>query len=71
MVNSFNNATLSFAAIPANWEAIKAPWPGIGYTYIYRLPVPGGWLVYTHARHDSSASALFIPDVNHEWVLEK
>jgi hypothetical protein len=35
---------------------------------IYRLKVPGGWLVLLFGTQEGSA--LFIPDPNHEWVLE-
>lgn len=43
----------------------------------YRLKVPGGWIVRTIIRYDTSEGAscaaeqTFVSDPNHEWTLEK
>ncbi len=34
----------------------------------FRLKVPGGWIVWMAGTQEGTA--LFVPDPNHEWVLE-
>ena len=52
----------STAITKKDWEPI-GDGPGYGVT-IYRLKVPGGWLIGTGA-HD--AGVTFYPDPPHEW----
>lgn len=44
-----------------DWEAIDSD--------TFRLKVPGGWLVKAYGR--SAPSICFVPDLDHEWKLEK
>lgn len=60
------------AKYPRKWELInpKEDWE--------RLRVPRGWIVHHSSRYLSgnnidriSECAIFIPDENHEWILEE
>jgi hypothetical protein len=42
---------------------------GSGLSSIRRIPTPDGWLVYY--KTTKGAAACFVPDANHEWVLEE
>lgn len=44
------------------WEEVES------YPYFFRMEVPGGWIV-TVELHDIS-STCFVPDPEHEWILE-
>ncbi|MCP0912974.1 MULTISPECIES: hypothetical protein [Legionella] len=62
--------SLSFSKSPSSevvsspWEAIPSPAWGVG---LYRLSVPHGWLVYTGG--GTTATTVFVPDEDHEWIL--
>ena len=36
-----------------------------------RLKVHGGWLVIAWANRGVSESLCFVPDISHEWILER
>lgn len=40
----------------------------LGLSTIRRIPTPNGWLVYM--TDNKGVAACFVPDANHEWVLE-
>lgn len=45
----------------------------IGDTDIYRLKVPDGWLVSCfeiNIHGISDCASIFVPDENHEWIIE-
>lgn len=46
-----------------DWEVID------NHNTTYRLHVHGGWLVRFYMNNSSCMS--FVPDLNHEWVIEE
>lgn len=54
---------------PDDWEQIgKGPTIGSAEGVLYRLKVPGGWLVlHAFERTDLADSMTFYPDPKHEW----
>lgn len=62
--------SLGYAALNPPWEDFFAPnddW--LSGKTMSRMSVPHGWLVFS--RHGVTGStSTFIPDENHEWVLE-
>ncbi|KAB1175034.1 hypothetical protein [Photobacterium damselae] len=52
------------------WESIKSKGNGGGPQYTYRAKVKGGWLVETENYAGNCGGLAFVPDANHEWILE-
>ncbi|MFC3909043.1 hypothetical protein ACFORL_08150 [Legionella dresdenensis] len=65
---------LALALLPAiNYaNTCSAPWEKINASFkdalMCRMPVPHGWLVQTSYWY--TTTTLFVPDENHEWILE-
>jgi hypothetical protein len=58
--------SLCLAASNPPWEDFKSATDNwMTGKNMHRLAVPHGWLVYS-----SSEVVIFVPDENHEWVLE-
>lgn len=51
------------------WELID----NAGHSKTYRAKVHGGWLVYTSlaTTFGATGSQTFVPDMYHEWEIEK
>ncbi len=61
--------TLCFASKPNSpWEEIQGP----SNEPLYRMSVPHGWIVHTRSStfYGYSPTSIFVPDENHEWVLD-
>jgi hypothetical protein len=53
-----------FKTCAAKWEHFS----GNGASFdLYRMIVPGGWLVYVDSEHRSEAGLTFLPDPKHTW----
>ncbi len=63
------------------WSRVRAPGGPAGPLYVYRAPVPGGWLVMVHQERERGArngegygygmgvgnGVTFLPDPDHAW----
>lgn len=51
------------------WETVARE----DFNVTHRMKVPGGWVVrsYIKNQEDYPVALVFVPDVKHEWMLEK